>query len=304
MRSSIGPILLVLASCLFTGCHVASKRHAAPPPPQRPIASGHFEEFERYPPAKAAEADRLRQQERWDLWADANLRTGDVVFRRESWRVVGGAWDVTKFISKLADSNFSHVGFVAVEDGRAYVYDTTRVVGPRRVRFHEFLFAGEMNFGIKRPKPEHEAAIPDAYDYVRRVHAERVPFDPDFDEGPETIYCTELVELAYRSAGVPLSRRTAYVDFPRWKEFPTQTRIAAAATGWSEEHAVYAPGNADFGLWGSEALELVIVGRNPYDPEVTSALPPLADNEPRGFARYEEPRPKTGPGESYLRFGR
>ncbi len=291
-------LALLVGLSVGTGCRT-SQRQFSQRPPVRPIADGHFEEFERHAPAPPPPAEDQRLRERWDLWADSNLQTGDVVFRRESWRVAGGAWDVTKFISKLADSNFSHVGFVVVEDGHAYVYDTTRVVGPRRVRFHEFLFAGGMNFGIKRPRAEVQPHVPAALAFVKKVYADRVPFDPDFDHGPETIYCTEMIELAYRSAGVELSSRRAYEDFPRWKDFPIQTAVAERATGWSPQHAVFAPGNADFGLWSSQALELVLVARSPYDPEVVSRLPP-APAPPRGFGRMPH---AESDGPSYLRFG-
>ena len=70
------------------------------------------------------------------------------------------------------------------------------------------------------------------------------------------------------------------------------------------DHEVYLPGNADFGLWGSPALELVAVGRSPYDAEVLARVPPVESGDPRGFERVEEPRPENGPGQSYVRFFR
>lgn len=269
-RMPLRTCLLLLPLIAVLGCRTARHAQGPPPPPRHPLASGRFEAFEEHPAPPPEDDTHLGA--RWDAWADENLRTGDVVFRRESWRVAGGTWDVTKFISKLADSNFSHVGIVSVEEGRAYVYDTTRVVGPRRTRFHDWLFAG-MNFGIKRPRPEHRHAIPAAMAYVDRAHRDRVPFDPDFEYGDEKLYCTEMVVLAYRSAGVDLTERRAYEDFPRWREFPMQTKIAEVATGWTPSHEVYAPGNDEFGLWSSDALDLVLVGRSAFDPEVIATLP-------------------------------
>lgn len=291
--------LLLLVVVAGIGCRTSSRQAYSPGPPRYPLATGRFEAFEEHPPPQPA-ADELEVLgSRWDRWADEHLRTGDIVFRRESWRVAGGTWDVTKFISKLADSNFSHVGIVSVEDGRAYVYDTTRVVGPRRTRFHDWVFAG-LNFGIKRPRPEYQSAVPQAMAYVDRVYVERPPFDPDFEYGEEKLYCTEMIELAYRSAGVELSRRTAYRDFPRWNEFPMQTKVAAMATGWTPDHEVYAPGNDQFGLWASDALELILVARSAHDPEATALLPP-AEATPL-VATLENPAEESAGGESYLRL--
>ena len=71
---------------------------------------------------------------RWDDWAAASLQDGDVVFLQGASNKVVGFIDFSKLSQEVTNSHFTHVGVVAIEEGRAYIYDVDRP-GPGRIPF-------------------------------------------------------------------------------------------------------------------------------------------------------------------------
>ncbi len=259
---------LVIALCM-TGCQSVGAR-SFPSPFSSDACTQSPEEA-------AVEQAWLAQF--WENWALENLQEGDIVFRMGVSRVALGLFDVSKFSAKMADSNYSHAGILAIENGRAYVYDTTRQNAVGRNGFSDFVLKYGLAFGVKRLHPEYASAISDAIQYCREAQTRCVPFDRDFQLGDERLYCTELIELAYRSGGVKLSDPVRLDALPRYDEHPALTRLIGCTSEMVPEQRFYLPGNDEIGIWSSPKLETIIV-----QPGTAIAVPMPVDN-PLGTSR-------------------
>lgn len=134
------------------------------------------------------------------------LQVGDVVFRR--------CTGLTSRIVVMSDREgiFSHTGIVADSAGRLMVVhavpgETERNDEPDRVKMEpvdEFFSSRQaVAAGVARPRDARAGRIAAAY-AVRRFR-EGTLFDHDFNDSDTTrLYCTQLVTLAYRHAGVRL----------------------------------------------------------------------------------------------------
>lgn len=201
-------------------------------------------------------------REFWDGWAHKNIKTGDIVFRMGSTRQYGIV-DSSRLAALVADSNFSHVGMAAIEDGEPVVYDIS-ATGSHRRPFVDFVFEYQLAFGVKRPRPEHQQHIDEAIAFCRAVHEQQPEFDSGMRLDNDTLYCTEMIEVAYRSSGLALSDPMPLQDYPRYKEFSTWMRIADAVTSLDPDQPVYSPGNDNEGMWASDRLETVVEVSDPY----------------------------------------
>ncbi len=195
----------------------------------------------------------------WENWAQDSLQDGDIVFRMGVSRVAMGLFDVSKFSAKLSDSDYSHAGIVSIENGDVYVYDITRQHGVGRNRFADFVLEYGLAFGVKRLQPEHAAAIPVAIQFCRDAQTREVAFDADFRLSLEELYCTEMVEVAYRSAGVKLSDPVRVDHLPRYDEHPVLTHLIVRSTSLVPERRIYLPGNDAIGIWSSPKLQTILV---------------------------------------------
>jgi hypothetical protein len=71
------------------------------------------------------------------------------------------------------------------------------------------------------------------------------------------MYCIELTERAYGSAGVPLSKPMRLDELPRYKEYPNIVRLMKRFTDMVPEQRAYVIGNDSIGIWSSPSLDLV-----------------------------------------------
>src|SRR5262249_33953076 len=101
-----------------------------------------------------------------------------------------------------------------------------------------------------------------------------VPFDTAFRLDDEGFYCTELVEKAYRSAGVVLSEPVPLCCFPRYHRYSYLRPLARVVVGIDVKEPVYAPGNAAYGVYASPALELVYESCQAASPKAAGHRPP------------------------------
>ncbi len=197
-----------------------------------------------------------------DRWGRGQLRDGDVVFRLGDTRVLWGLFPLSRFIARATGSRFSHAGVVAIEHGVPVVYDCA-ASGIQRKPFALWMGDTIGAFGLKRLKPEQRRHIPGALAYCRRVFEAEVPFDRGFGLDDERLYCTELVEKAFRAAGLPLSEPVPIRDWKNLGQFPLTTATILAAAAYSLDapitldQPVYLPGDDRQGLWGSRWLDTV-----------------------------------------------
>jgi hypothetical protein len=258
--------LLLLAA--LAGCH------------STPLTTGSRTDFL----ARLGWSDR-DEQIAWDHWAAAHLHSGDLVFVRGDSRILFGLVNFSQLCTDIADSRFSHVGLVSREQDGVFVYDVV-VGGPRRVRFDEFATDRQISlFAVKRLKPEYRVYIPAAIEYCREVSTSNGRFDTELKLNNEHFYCSELIELAFRHAGLPLSQPVRIDHLPRFAELPTATKtLIQTMTTIEMDQEIFLPGNEQIGIWSCPCLDLVLDATTTHlTPTDVAALPmPAESTEPTG----------------------
>jgi hypothetical protein len=211
---------------------------------------------------------------RWDQWGRAVLRDGDIVFRMGDARFAYNLFPFSRFLAAASGSRFSHAGIVAIEDGGPVVYDC---IDPSigRMPFAVWVLDNVGAFGVKRLKAERREAIPGVLAYCRKAFEEQAPFDFSFDLDDSALYCLEMTEKAFRSQGLVLSKPVRLGDMENATHYPITIGMFLLLSKFvlkkplSLEQAVYMPGNARHGLWGSPLLESVY--SPPGDPAIENA---------------------------------
>lgn len=169
-----------------------------------------------------------------------------------------GAVNFSDLSSDLADSRFSHIGLVAIEDGQAYVYDV-RSQGCLRTRFGTLLTDRLLHqVAIKRYRElsaDNQQAITD---FCRQVYRRKERYDDQLKLDNGRLYCTELVESAYRTAGFTLSEPVAIHDLPNYERHLKSIQLVRAMTRIEPDQLVLVPGNDQIGVWSNSMLDLVL----------------------------------------------
>src|SRR5262249_54087755 len=152
---------------------------------------------------------------------------------------------------------FSHVGIACWDEGRLWVYDVENG-GARKVPFEVWMLdVTDCLFAIKRVCEPLRDRVPQVLCFCESAYNSHVPFDLAFGLDDDAFYCSELVEKAYRSAGVLLSEPVPLCCFPYYHRYCYLRPAARVLVGIDVKVPVYAPGNAAFGVYSSPVLELV-----------------------------------------------
>jgi hypothetical protein len=200
---------------------------------------------------------------RWDRWGRQVLRDGDIVFRMGDARLLHGYFPMSRFLANCSNSRFSHTGIIAIEKDGPVVYDVTRPAVARQP-FCVWVLDNVGCIGVKRLRPEFRGAIPRVLAYCRRVYQEQVPFDYELGLDDSALYCIEMTQKAFMSAGIELSKPIAVGDMERAPEFPACMFGLRFASKLTLEHPldfdkqVYFPGNERHGLWSAKQLMTVV----------------------------------------------
>ena len=154
------------------------------------------------------------EESAWDHWAASHLHNGDIVFVRGDSRILFGLVNFSQLCTDVADSRFSHVGLVSREQDGVFVYNVV-VGGPRHIAFGKFATDHQISLiAVKRLKPEYRSYAPAAVEYCRSVGGASGKFDTELKLDNEHFYCSEMIELAFRHAGLPLPSRSASIGCP------------------------------------------------------------------------------------------
>lgn len=143
-----------------------------------------------------------------ELPANLELRSGDII-------VAGGVSLQSRLVRSFADDNiYSHVGMIQVTDGQTYVIHAAPKgegdggVGDRVGRIPLSTFLQERGYvalsihRLDKSIKDHETIASQACEQAQAYADAAVPFDASFDlSEASTIYCSELVFLAYQAAG-------------------------------------------------------------------------------------------------------
>ena len=200
---------------------------------------------------------------RWDRWGRKVLRDGDILFRLGDARVGRGYFPMSRFLARASNSKFSHTGIVSIEVEGPVVYDMTRL-GVCRQPFCVWALDNIGWIGVKRVRPEYASAIPKVVAFCHKVFEEQIPFDFQLSEDDSALYCIEMTEKAYRSAGIELSKPIRLGDMERASEFPLQMFGIRFASKYALERPltfdqlVYFPGNDNHGIWSARQLMTVV----------------------------------------------
>lgn len=217
---------------------------------------------------------------RWDRWGRQVLRDGDIVFRMGDARLLHGYFPMSRFLANASNSRFSHTGIIAMEEDGPVVYDETRPAVARQP-FSVWVLDNVGSIGVKRLRPEFRGAIPKVLAYCRKVYQEQVPFDYELGLDDSALYCIEMTQKAFMSAGIELSKPIAVGDMERAPEFPACMFGLRLASRYSLEHPldfdkqVYFPGNERHGIWSAKQLLTVIPPTYaPGYPELSTGVLP------------------------------
>ena len=226
----------------------------------------------------------------WDRWGRSVLRDGDILFRRGDAHVLFGYFPFSKFIANASGSKYSHTGIVAIEGGAPFVYDSTKA-GVRRQPFHVWVLDNVGPFGVKRLKADRRPAVPEILRFCRETFEHQVPFDYKLGLGDDSLYCVEMTEKAFRSAGLKLSEPVRIRDMERRKEFPICFFVFQQLSTLTLDQQIFFPGNERHGIWSSPLLEQVYPAPKPSPsptptpsstaPTRAAARPSTSDGGPR-----------------------
>lgn len=147
-------------------------------------------------------------------------RTGDIIFH-------SSRSAQAKDIEAVTGSRYSHCGVIEVTPDGSYTWEATGPV--RRVSLDDFIEAGRGGrYALYRPKNE---LTPEQFDRMlseaRRVKGRA--YDRLFEPDDEKVYCSELVWMAYKAAGIELCALRPF------KDYPISKRLAAAKKRWGKE---------------------------------------------------------------------
>lgn len=161
-----------------------------------------------------------KRQAEWEVFARTTIQDGDMLFR------FGTAFSprqqfTSRLIAGVSDGLFSHDGIAKWEGGTLYVYDT--VPAPEGVRKIPFIFwmldVNDHTLFIKRVKPEYRHTIAQVLAYIEGAYERQVPFDDDLHLGDEMLYCDEMLEKAFRTAGLVLSDPVPICCLPHFPRY-------------------------------------------------------------------------------------
>ena len=215
----------------------------------------------------------------WDRWGRAALRDGDIAFRRGDARVLFGMFPFSRFIANASGSKYSHTGVVAIEGGAPFVYDSTKA-GVRRQPFHVWVLDNVGPMGVRRLKAEHQSHVPSVVRFCRESYERQVPFDYELGLNDDALYCVEMTEKAFRSAGLKLSDPVRIGDMENYAKFPICVFVFRQLSTLTPDQQLFFPGNERHGIWSSPLLETVY----PRPPARATASPAPARRTPSASA--------------------
>lgn len=217
--------------------------------------------YQNFVTAKLDDLSEFWNRERlvaWNAWADNHLQQGDLIFVQSVGHLILGVIDFSQLTREVTESHFTHMGVVAVENGQTLIYDTV-VAGPGRKTFGQMMVLPDVTgVAVKRLRPEFRQHIPAAVEYCRRVYEQQVDFDKKLRLDNDALYCTEMVEVAFRSSGLRLSQPVRWDALPGYDNHPVAINAIRIANQAQPDEYVIIPGNDDLGIWASPALEPVL----------------------------------------------
>jgi hypothetical protein len=196
---------------------------------------------------------------RWREFGRANIRDGDLLFRYG--KSYNPAEIFTSFLlAGISDGRFSHNAIAHREGDTLYVYDAEPPPqGVRKLPFEFWVLdVQDHSLVVQRLKPEYRGYIPGAQAYLEDAYLRQVPFDSALKPDDERLYCSEMIEKAFRSAGLTLSEPLPIYCLPHYLRWLPLKPLLYLFTEIRVEQPVFAIGNEHYGTFGSPYLETVL----------------------------------------------
>lgn len=217
------------------------------------------------------------QMAEWAAFARENIQDGDLLFRYGTSGNLRGRL-ANRLLTGVSDSRFTHDAIAFHEGGNVYVYDTQPPPeGSVRKLPFEFWMLGVVpgTLTIKRVRPPFRHAIPEALAYCEDAWMRQVPFDSAMRLDNYPLYCTEMIEKAFRCAGLALSDPVPICCLPRYNRYRYLRPLVERFTEIRVEEPVFMLGNVWYGVYGSPYLEPVF-GGDPCAKRRPPRCPPVA----------------------------
>jgi hypothetical protein len=206
----------------------------------------------------------------WAAFAREHLQNGDILFRRG--RACGlGQQIASRILTGISDSRFTHNSLVLRQGDGVFVYDVQpKSHGVRKIPFEFWMLETVPGtLAVKRLLPAYRHCIPQALAWCEQAWLRQPPFDFGLRLDDERLYCSEMIEKAFRSAGLALSDPTPIRCLPRFRRYQVLGWFVERFTQIRLDEPAFALGNACYGTYGSPYLELVLGGDpcpNPQPP--------------------------------------
>lgn len=210
----------------------------------------------------------------WAEFARQHLEDGDIVFRRGRSCLVP-VFDISKVLAHISDSPYSHCGIAHREGDRVWIYDVEDE-GMRKQPFEVWMLdVVDHLLAIKRIPEPYRPCIPQVIAFCEEHYQKHVKFDYALALDDEAFYCTELVEKAYRCAGVKLSDPVPIRCLPHYRDYPVLAVVIPRITRVRLDTPVFSIGNESYGIFGSPCLETVYEHAEATCPKRTQNRPPI-----------------------------
>jgi hypothetical protein len=194
----------------------------------------------------------------WAEFGRRHVEESDLLFRYGLSNTLTGKLQ-TRVLTQITASRFSHDAIAHREDGALYVYDAQpEPEGIRKMPFALWMLdVADGSLVIKRLLPPYRHLVPAAVAYCEEAWARQVPFDPGLRLDDERLYCTEMIEKAFRCAGLALSEPVPIRCVPDYRRYAVLRPLVERFTEIRVDEPAFAPGNCYFGTFSSPYLETV-----------------------------------------------
>jgi len=133
------------------------------------------------------------------------LQEGDIVFQASGSRQA-------PLLSLLTASEFTHCGVISIKNGKPFVIEAVSKV--REIPLDQWVTKGKgKKYAVGRSKINLSKGDKKALILYARKQINK-DYDFLFQWSDKTMYCSELVWKAYQNAGIEISKRKKFSDYP------------------------------------------------------------------------------------------
>jgi Permuted papain-like amidase enzyme, YaeF/YiiX, C92 family len=246
-------LLLLLPGCAYQHGSVstvpAAYRHGNPWSPAAYAARARGE-WQPSPPTP--------QMLAWAEFARQNIHDGDLIFR-DGWPPHISDYLENRLQRGISDSGFTHVALAFHEGDEVWVYDVeVEPLNMRKMPFSYWMLDTIPNtMAIRRLRPPYQHCIPVALAYCEEEWLRQPKYDHALRLDDEKVYCSELIEKAFRKGGLELSNPLPICCLPNYKHYSILRPFVECFTPIRVKEPVFALGNDTYGAYASPYLEAV-----------------------------------------------